>query len=29
MKAVAYGASKAALNYVVRKLHQENKGLGT
>jgi NAD(P)-dependent dehydrogenase (short-subunit alcohol dehydrogenase family) len=29
MKAVAYGASKAALNYVVRKLQQENKELGT
>jgi NAD(P)-dependent dehydrogenase (short-subunit alcohol dehydrogenase family) len=28
MKAVAYGASKAALNFVVRKLHQENEGLG-
>jgi NAD(P)-dependent dehydrogenase (short-subunit alcohol dehydrogenase family) len=28
LKATPYGASKAALNFVVRKLHQENEGLG-
>jgi NAD(P)-dependent dehydrogenase (short-subunit alcohol dehydrogenase family) len=27
-KSIAYGASKAALNFVVRKLHSENDGLG-
>jgi short-subunit dehydrogenase len=29
VKLVTYGASKAALNFVVRKMHQENEGLGT
>jgi NAD(P)-dependent dehydrogenase (short-subunit alcohol dehydrogenase family) len=28
VRLVAYGASKAALNFVVRKLRQENEGLG-
>jgi NAD(P)-dependent dehydrogenase (short-subunit alcohol dehydrogenase family) len=27
MKGIAYGASKAALNFVIRKLHHENDGL--
>jgi NAD(P)-dependent dehydrogenase (short-subunit alcohol dehydrogenase family) len=27
LKGLAYGASKAALNYVIRKLHHENDGL--
>jgi NAD(P)-dependent dehydrogenase (short-subunit alcohol dehydrogenase family) len=27
-KAIAYGASKAALNFVVRKIRSENDGLG-
>lgn len=27
MKSTAYGASKAALNYVIRKIHCENEGL--
>jgi hypothetical protein len=27
LKGIAYGASKAALNFVIRKLHHENDGL--